>query len=136
MIGMLRLVAATAIATVCGVCCPTVPDKVTAVTLKPAQVSSGGGVQITFVEVRNDSRCAAEVVCAWAGNAEVVVLLQFPGAKNLPPETVLNTTLEPRSVGFAATQVTLDSLKPHARQSPPIQQSDYIAYFSVRQLQY
>ena len=46
--------------------------------LKPAEVATIDGLQITFEGVSEDSRCPRGTQCAWAGDAAASFTLQKP----------------------------------------------------------
>lgn len=69
----------------------------TNVTLAVGQAVEVSGTRIGFDGVNGDSRCAKDVVCVWAGNAEIRVTIG-PAVGEGPVHLVtLNTTLEPHS---------------------------------------
>ncbi len=99
--------------------------------LKPGQTArvDGTAVTVSFVGVPEDSRCPTDVVCVWAGNGAVsLVLTDDSGAKNT---VVLNTTLSPRSVRNSGYEISLSGLKPAPKQGSPIPLADYIATLRV-----
>ncbi len=58
------------------------------------------GLKITFLAVRNDSRCPINARCTWAGDAEVVLRVK---AGNQAARTVsIHTNLKPRKVVIPA----------------------------------
>jgi len=80
-------------------------------TLGQSVVVSGTEISITFSAVPQDSRCPVNVVCIWAGNAEVRLTLY--GGLPVPEQiAVLNTGLEPRSYDFARLELRLLDLTP------------------------
>ena len=92
----------------------------------------GTPVSVRFVGVGEDSRCAVDVQCVWAGNAAVRLGLSATGTPGV--ETVLNTTLDPKSVVFAGYSVRLAGLKPAPRSGTTVSQSSYVATLEVRAL--
>ena len=44
---------------------------------------NGSRTRIRFDEVRNDSRCPADVTCVWAGDAQVVVTISRNGSPDV-----------------------------------------------------
>ena len=78
----------------CLACCGsdtlTLPGDVSTLTAREftlasgqSAVLSGVGLNVAFVKVASDGRCPTEVVCAWQGNAEVVVTLSMAGHEPL-----------------------------------------------------
>ncbi|MES2921345.1 MAG: hypothetical protein V4819_07355 [Verrucomicrobiota bacterium] len=58
------------------------------------------GLKITFLAVRNDSRCPIDAQCLWAGDAEVV--LRVKAGNQEPRKVILHTNLKPRVVVIPA----------------------------------
>lgn len=68
-------------------------------------------VLVRFVEVEQDSRCAADVVCVWQGTAGIELLLTDGSS---PGETVvLHTGREPATVEFAGLALRLEEVTPY-----------------------
>jgi hypothetical protein len=84
---------------------------------------NGSVIRVAFGEVLSDSRCAVDVTCVWAGNAEV----QLGIRAGMGPTYALlvNTTLEPRFADWQGIRVTLLELKPAPRSDRPIRPEDY-----------
>lgn len=99
--------------------------------LKPGQTArvDGTAFSVSFVGVPEDSRCPTDVVCVWAGNGAVsLVVTDDTGAKST---VVLNTTLSPRSVTTSGYEVSLTGLKPDPKQGSPIPLANYVATLRV-----
>jgi len=82
-------------------------------------------ITIKFDAVIGDSRCPADVVCVWEGNAEI----QFTFTKGSASETFsLNTNLEPQAVDSMGYNIEMTALRPGQLVStnPPAPE-DYIA---------
>ena len=95
---------------------------------KDARVQ-GTPITVTFRSVKEDSRCAVDVQCVWAGNAAVLVAIaEGTGAAT---ETTLNTGIEPRSVVVGGHTVRLVGLKPAPHSGKAIPPQDYLATFEV-----
>ncbi len=90
----------------------------------------GTGMTIRFNGVSDDSRCAIDVQCVWAGNAIVRLTLTAPGTAGT--DAALNTTLDPKSASFAGYSVRLTGLKPAPRSGTAIAASSYVATLEVR----
>lgn len=73
---------------------------------------SGTGATVTMVDVANDSRCPIDVVCVWAGNAEVRFRVRAEGHDTT---VSLHTMQEPRAVTVGAIRLELTSLAPPNR---------------------
>lgn len=80
-------------------------------------------VRITFLGVREDSRCPADVTCVWAGDAEVALEAARP--EEPPLALALHTTLEPRERVVAGVGVRLLDVLPEPRSDAPIPAGDY-----------
>jgi hypothetical protein len=83
----------------------------TTVTLSLGQTVEVAGTVVGFEGVNSDSRCASDLICVWAGNAEVRITIG-PAVGEGPTYLVtLNTTLEPRNSdevhGLVVTLVNL-----------------------------
>ena len=92
----------------------------------------GSSVSVRFIGVSEDSRCAVDVQCVWAGNAIVRLGLSATGTAGT--EAALNTTLDPKSVTFAGYSVRLAGLKPLPRSGTAMPVSSYVATLEVRPL--
>ena len=91
---------------------------------------AGTGITVRFNGVSDDSRCAVDVQCVWAGNAVVRLTLSASGSAGT--DAALNTTLEPKSTSFAGYSVRLTGLKPAPRSGTAIAASSYVATLEVR----
>lgn len=69
---------------------------------------SGEGITVKFVELIDDSRCPDGVVCVWADNVHVAILINNEEAK-------LNTCLEPKEMVVSKYKVTLISVSPYPK---------------------
>jgi hypothetical protein len=98
--------------------------------LTPGQeVRAGGILRLGFHQVLGDSRCPTDVVCVWAGNAEVQIGLALGMAPTHP--FVLNTIDHPAAVEFGGYRVTLLNLTPYPRSPLRIDPADYRAHLRV-----
>jgi hypothetical protein len=84
---------------------------------------AGTSIVIRFRGVTNDSRCASDVQCVWAGNA--VAGFDLSGAGQV--DVSLNTTLDPKSVRYAGYTISLVGLKPIPKSGSAIPALEYIA---------
>lgn len=89
---------------------------------------TGTPLRLRFEEVLEDSRCPADVMCVWAGNARVRLLLE---ADTDPAELLLNTGLEPRAAPAAGYLVTLEAVQPGTHSERAIQPADYVVTLRV-----
>lgn len=72
------------------------------------QVTLGGDGSLRYVRVANDSRCAPDVQCIWAGDAEVA--FAWTPARGARQAFSLHTGREPRQQSLGARRVTLVAL--------------------------
>lgn len=95
---------------------------------KDAKVQ-GTPITVAFRGVTNDSRCAVDVQCVWAGNAAVSVSI----AEGTGPsrDVTLNTGLDPKSIVVGGHTVRLVGLKPAPHSGKTIPPQDYVATFEV-----
>lgn len=92
------------------------------------------GLKLTFLKVKNDSRCPIGVMCITAGDAEVVLIAKVG---NQPDKIIrVHTNYSPTSVSIPAAApgtistmktyyVKIASLSPFRRMGTTIKQSDY-----------
>lgn len=102
-------------------------------TLAPGQTVevAGSGLRITFQRVRDDNRCPSDVVCVWAGNATVeLVLRRSPGDTTV----AVNTLVDPRAVVSGALFIELVGLAPAPRSTEPTDPGQYRARLRVIEL--
>jgi hypothetical protein len=89
-----------------------------------AVLLAGTAVELTMLDVINDSRCPADVVCVWAGNAEV----RFRVHAGAADTTVsLHTMQEPRAVTVEGVRIELTNLAPPTHAGAPIPAAEYRA---------
>lgn len=93
------------------------------VELGVGQTAVVDGVEIRFADVTEDSRCAIDVVCVWAGNG--AVLLQLSSEGEAFEEVTVNTTLEPRSVERDGLAIRIAGLEPQPVSTVRIDPDDY-----------
>ena len=99
--------------------------------LKPGQTARVGaeGLLIGFRGVAADSRCAVDVQCVWAGDAEARISATTGGSAWTP--IALHTGVEPRSAVFQNRRITLVELKPAPRSGTRIPNDNYVATLRV-----
>ena len=85
---------------------------------------AGTAVEVTMLDVVNDSRCPIDAVCVWAGNAEV----RFQVHAGAGDTTVsLHTMQEPKAVTVGGVRLELTSLAPSNHAGSPIPAAEYRA---------
>lgn len=78
---------------------------------------AGTGAELTMIEVANDSRCPADVVCITAGDAEVRFRLRAEGSEST---VSLHLMREPKTATVGAVRVELlDLAPPNHAGAPP-----------------
>jgi hypothetical protein len=110
---------------------PTVPIN-QQFTLAPgeAAVIEGTGLRVQFMRVLGDSRCPADALCIWIGDATVHVRI-FEGTATSDYD--LHTANSQQStIEHGGTRVSLVQLQPYPFSSRTIQPSDYRATLDVR----
>jgi hypothetical protein len=86
------------------------------VIIKTGEARDINGLTVTFVGVKEDSRCPENARCVWAGNA--VVELRIQGGADSVSMT-LNTELEPKTIGVRDLRFSIGSLMPYPRAGAP-----------------
>ena len=90
------------------------------------------GLTLEFLEVTEDSRCPANVVCVWAGQAKLVIAAIDGGRDLGKHELVLDPTgANLNGVELGKYSVALVALNPYPSASYSIPNSDYVATISV-----
>ncbi len=77
---------------------------------------------ISFEGVNNDSRCPIDVICVWAGNAEIVLKIRN---KNFEQNFILNSYLFPRTIVYNQYEIELKKVLPEKKSQIELKQSDY-----------
>jgi hypothetical protein len=88
------------------------------------------GLRIKFVEVKNDSRCPADVTCVWAGTATAQVEVSFRG-KNRKSLT-LSLTNNSAPVAYRNYMISMTGLSPYPKSDRKIAPRDYEATLLVK----
>jgi hypothetical protein len=106
----------------------------TVITLRLGQELRAPDILMTiaFLAVRNDSRCPVDVVCVWAGNAEVEIGVALGMGPTVP--YLLNTGLDPRSANLGAYQLTLVELRPAPVSTASIPPEQYVVSLRLQAL--
>lgn len=107
------------------------PKRVSAngeVTLRRGQIASvdDGALLITFLAVASDSRCPADVVCVWQGDADMTFRIENPRAE--APFVGIDTLRleqEPREVSRFGYRVAVKGLQPYPYSSDDPGSRDY-----------
>jgi hypothetical protein len=103
-------------------------------TFKPGQGLEVGALTLVFDGVENDSRCPADVVCVWEGDATVHFSIGFTNREILAPVRLLELHTggsAPHAASGYGYRVTLTGLEPLPRAGVPIKPEDYRATVEV-----
>ena len=87
-------------------------DLPTDLTLSVGESRTVGNASIQFEGVKNDSRCATDVVCVWAGSAEIDLVVSPTAGEGPSQRVVLNTGIDPRSGTALGLKFTVVELNP------------------------
>lgn len=99
--------------------------------LKVGQEASlkGERLKVRFDSVAEDSRCPEGVVCVWAGNARVSLVLEQAGGARSTLE--LNTNVEPKAAAAEGFEVRLTNLSPYPRADARLDPKQYVVTLVV-----
>lgn len=95
-------------------------------------VLRGTGAKIKFVRVREDSRCPTDVVCVWAGDAKIELLLSREGSPN--ESRIMSLSTPDNETSWGNLRVRFVGLAPVPRQSDGDAPRAYVAALAVSQL--
>ncbi|TDD82292.1 hypothetical protein [Actinomadura rubrisoli] len=104
----------------------------TAFTLAPGRTArlEGGALTVRFDDVKNDSRCPANVHCVWAGDATVTVTITAGKAAPAPRELHVTGT-SAKSAAVPGYVVSLVGLAPERKTDKPVPSGDYRAQLRI-----
>lgn len=96
-------------------------------TLRLGETASAGGgmLLVTFLSVGNDSRCPADVVCVWQGDAEVHFRLASEESEAAAIIDTLHTEIQPRATSYLGYTITMKGLQPYPYSSDEPGSRDY-----------
>lgn len=86
-------------------------------------------LRIKFLEVKNDSRCPADVTCVWAGTATALVEVSFRGKNRKSLTLSLMNNSAP--VEYRNYKISMTGLTPYPRSDRKIAPRDYEATLLV-----
>jgi hypothetical protein len=100
-------------------------------TLKVNQTEhlESAGLDVTFVNVTEDSRCPSDVTCVWAGQVSVVVDVKAPSGSNQLTLTLTGGQSEAKAVGNYS--IRLADIQPYPLSTKEILPSDYVATLQI-----
>jgi hypothetical protein len=110
---------------------PTVPVN-QQFTLAPGEAASidGTGLRVQFIRVMADSRCPADAICIWIGDATVHLrVFEGTAASDYDLHTANS---EQQTIEHGGMRISLVQLQPYPFSHRTIQPSDYRATLEVR----
>ena len=111
---------------------PNTGETVVEIPIGAGREIDNGQLVLKFQEVTEDSRCPANVVCVWAGQAKVQIAVSYEGQDPALRELVLDSTgASNNSISLGDYQVQLVALNPYPGTPAGTDPSDYVATFSV-----
>jgi hypothetical protein len=122
---------ATACATATGAVRPVGLNQET--ELAPGQSVQSGALRVTFTRVGDDSRCPADVVCVWEGDASVKIEVSEQPGDPVARELHTSGSAGARSITYGAFQIELLQLTPQTRSQQPIPEKDYRLTLKITQ---
>ncbi|HXY69354.1 MAG TPA: hypothetical protein VEH62_07875 [Gemmatimonadales bacterium] len=100
------------------------------VTLRVGQsVRVDGRLRVTFLSVPADSRCPADAICVWAGDALVAITTSLDGGAALADTVHTMPAASSDTTGIYI--VSLTGLTPYPRTTAPVAPGDYVAQLHV-----
>jgi hypothetical protein len=96
-----------------------------------------GAMRITFSDVLGDSRCPLDVVCVWAGVADIFMKFEIRGSRPISDTLHIGGYIWEGSVARHHTveafgyNVTLLQLDPYPKMSVPRNYKEYVATLKV-----
>jgi hypothetical protein len=140
LIGVRRLISAGTIVAAFFACAtvePLIPVEPGVAFLLPVgKVAAFGGIpntMISFKQVHEDSRCAVDVTCVWAGDAKIEVTIARYG--HSPNETrILSLTAPNNETTWGDVRIRFVNLTPVPRQSDGNAPRAYVAQLIVNRI--
>jgi len=96
--------------------------------MKIGETVGVGDLRLTFRSVEGDSRCPIDVVCVWAGDAEIALKIEQGSQAAV---AALHTTLEPKKSEWNGYTISLVSIAPSRSSATPLDPKDYRAQLVV-----
>lgn len=103
-------------------------DDTVRVQLGGSALTRDRSLQVTYVRLVSESRCPANAVCVWEGDAAVRIAARAVG---VAMDTTIHTALDPKVIAIGSNQVSLLEVQPYPGAGDP-QQSRYIVARIVR----
>src|SRR5437867_704588 len=95
-----------------------------ALKVKQTAHIESAGLDVTFVNVTEDSRCPSDVTCIWAGKVSVVVDVKAPDRSSQLTLTLSGGQSEAKS--FDNYSIRLADIQPYPESTKKIAPSDYV----------
>lgn len=95
-----------------------------------ASAMLAGGLTISFLHVRSDSRCPMDAMCVWAGDA--ILMMSLAQSSGSQEERELHTNPTGSEVVYRSYSIKLEQLAPYPRSNQQIRPEDYVATLVVR----
>jgi hypothetical protein len=89
----------------------------------------GQGLKVKFVSVADDSRCAVNATCVWAGDAKIVIGVRQANTEGSRIELHTNGTPAEKYQRYVIRLVALD---PYPRTDVERKPSDYVATLLIK----
>lgn len=96
--------------------------------MKIGETIAVGDLRLTFRSVEGDSRCPTDVVCVWAGDAEIALKIE---QGNQAAVAALHTTLDPKKTVWNGYTINLVTVLPARVSTTPVDPADYRAQLLV-----
>ena len=101
--------------------------------LSPGQSVQSGSLRVTFTRVENDSRCPADVVCVWEGDALVKIEVSEQPGDPVARELHTSGSAGARTITYGGFQIELVRLSPETHSQQPIPAQEYRLVLKVTQ---
>jgi hypothetical protein len=85
-------------------------DDTVSVQLGQSAFTRDQSVQLTYVRLVSESRCPANAICVWQGDAAVQLRAEAVGAA---VDTTIHTALEPKTLTVGGNSVSLLEVQPY-----------------------
>jgi hypothetical protein len=101
--------------------------------LAPGQSVQSGALRVTFKGVGDDSRCPADVVCVWEGDALVKIEVREQSGDPVARELHTSGSAGSRTTAYAGFEVELVRVTPQTHSQQPIPAQDYRVVLRITQ---
>jgi hypothetical protein len=96
--------------------------------MKIGETVGVGELRLTFRSVEADSRCPTDVVCVWAGDAEIALKIEQGSQAAV---AALHTALEPKKTEWNGYTIALVGVSPLRNSTKPTDPAEYRAQLVV-----